>query len=70
MFGDVGHGILMGMMSGYLIVKEKKFLNVEDGMFKTIFDGRYMIFMMSLFSIYTGMLYNEFVSEIESGESE
>jgi hypothetical protein len=29
-----------------------------------------MIFMMSLFSIYTGMLYNEFVSEIESGESE
>ena len=60
MFGDFGHGILMLLAALYLVVNEKKLgakpLNeiVQMG-----FDGRYAILLMAVFSIYTGMLYNE-----------
>ncbi|KFK30491.1 hypothetical protein AALP_AA7G268500 [Arabis alpina] len=63
MFGDWGHGICILLASLYLIVREKKFASQKLGdIMDMAFGGRYVIFMMSLFSIYTGLIYNEFFS--------
>jgi len=60
MFGDFGHGLLMTLFATYLIVKEKQLSSVQlNEMIKTCFDGRYVLILMGLFSMYTGLLYNE-----------
>jgi V-type H+-transporting ATPase subunit a len=60
MFGDFGHGFLMLFAALYLVMNEKKL--AASGLNEIIqmaFDGRYAILLMSIFSIYTGLLYNE-----------
>lgn len=61
MFGDWGHGILMFMAAFWLIKNEKKFSSQKLGdIMEMAFGGRYVILLMSIFSIYTGFVYNEF----------
>lgn len=63
MFGDWGHGICLLLATFYFLVMEKKFSSKKLGdIMEMAFGGRYVILMMSLFSIYTGLIYNEFFS--------
>lgn len=62
MFGDVGHGILMTIFAAYLCINEKKIAAKGkrlNEMVAMCFGGRYIILLMGIFSIYTGLLYNE-----------
>ncbi|XP_023769720.1 V-type proton ATPase subunit a3 [Lactuca sativa] len=63
MFGDWGHGICILIAALFLILKEKKYSSQKLGdIMEMTFGGRYVIFLMALFSIYTGLIYNEFFS--------
>ncbi|EME29854.1 V-type proton ATPase subunit a2 [Galdieria sulphuraria] len=60
MFGDIGHGMLMTLVAAILIFKEKQLGGRKlNELVQTCFDGRYMILLMGLFSVYTGFIYNE-----------
>lgn len=61
MFGDVGHGLLMCLFASYLIIFERKFANQKlNEILQFCYDGRYIILLMGIFSLYTGLIYNEF----------
>ncbi|CAN1127136.1 V-type proton ATPase subunit a3 [Linum perenne] len=63
MFGDWGHGICLLLATLFLIAMEKKYSNQKLGdILEMTFGGRYLLLMMSIFSIYTGFIYNEFFS--------
>ncbi|XP_055947177.1 V-type proton ATPase 116 kDa subunit a 1-like isoform X1 [Argiope bruennichi] len=65
MFGDCGHGLLMALFAFWMIIKEKQFLakKGDNEIWNTMFGGRYIIFLMGLFSIYTGLIYNDAFSK-------
>ncbi|KAK4804558.1 hypothetical protein SAY86_004375 [Trapa natans] len=63
MFGDWGHGICLFLATLYFIMRERKLSRQKLGdITEMIFGGRYVIMMMALFSIFTGLIYNEFFS--------
>ncbi|EYU36217.1 hypothetical protein MIMGU_mgv1a001612mg [Erythranthe guttata] len=63
MFGDWGHGICLLLGALFLLAREKKFGSQKLGSFmEMLFGGRYVLLLMSLFSIYCGLIYNEFFS--------
>ncbi|CAL5200304.1 unnamed protein product [Lathyrus oleraceus] len=63
MFGDWGHGICLLLGALVLISRENKLSTQKLGSFmEMLFGGRYVILLMSLFSIYCGLIYNEFFS--------
>ncbi|KAI8523966.1 hypothetical protein RHMOL_Rhmol13G0112700 [Rhododendron molle] len=63
MFGDWGHGICLLMGALFLIARESKLGSQKLGSFmEMLFGGRYVLLLMSLFSIYCGLIYNEFFS--------
>ncbi|AQK99558.1 V-type proton ATPase subunit a1 [Zea mays] len=63
MFGDWGHGICLLLGALVLILREKRFSSQKLGSFMELaFGGRYVILLMAIFSIYCGLIYNEFFS--------
>lgn len=62
MFGDIGHGFLMFLSALYLVLNEKKLSSIKDEIFTMFFSGRYMVLLMGIFSIFTGIIYNDMFS--------
>ncbi|KAM4622673.1 V-type proton ATPase 116 kDa subunit a 1 isoform 3-T3 [Discoglossus pictus] len=65
MFGDFGHGILMTLFAVWLVVRESRILSQKNDneLFSMVFSGRYIILLMGLFSVYTGLIYNDCFSK-------
>uniref|UniRef100_A0A3Q3JW11 V-type proton ATPase subunit a n=1 Tax=Monopterus albus TaxID=43700 RepID=A0A3Q3JW11_MONAL len=65
MFGDLGHGIIMALFAFWMVRHEnnRKLKNTRNEIWNTFFEGRYIILMMGLFSIYTGLIYNDCFSK-------
>lgn len=60
MFGDIGHGVLVLIFSAWMVIWEQKLSTWKIGEIWTIFfGGRYIILLMSFFSIYAGFMYND-----------
>ncbi|KAF3037843.1 H(+)-transporting V0 sector ATPase subunit a [Didymella heteroderae] len=58
MFGDAGHGSILLLSALAMIYYERRLERSKlDELFSMMFYGRYIIFMMGLFSIYTGLIY-------------
>jgi V-type H+-transporting ATPase subunit a len=63
MFGDFGHGALITMVATILIYWETKLGSTKlEEMIKMAFLGRYIMLMMGLFSMYTGLIYCDIFS--------
>lgn len=58
MFGDMGHGLLMTLAASAMIYWEKPLSRGKlDELFSMAFYGRYIMLMMGIFSMYTGLIY-------------
>lgn len=64
MFGDAGHGVILTLAGVYLLWNEKSFAKKQPGgeIGRIFFAGRYVILLMGLFSIQSGLLYNDIFS--------
>uniref|UniRef100_A0A7S1KSN2 V-type proton ATPase subunit a n=1 Tax=Percolomonas cosmopolitus TaxID=63605 RepID=A0A7S1KSN2_9EUKA len=64
MFGDYGHGFIMFLFALTLVIFQSKLRNFAETneMFGMVFQGRYIVLLMGLFSMYTGLLYNDIFS--------
>ncbi|KAK5723531.1 H(+)-transporting V0 sector ATPase subunit a [Elasticomyces elasticus] len=58
MFGDFGHGAIMALAALAMIYWEKPLQRgKQDELFGMAFYGRYIMLMMGVFSMYTGLIY-------------
>merc|ERR1711944_120503 len=65
MFGDAGHGVIMLAFGLWMCIKEKQLESrkIDSEIWKIFFAGRYLISIMSIFSIFTGLIYNDIFSK-------
>ncbi|KFA66135.1 hypothetical protein S40285_03393 [Stachybotrys chlorohalonatus IBT 40285] len=63
MFGDFGHAIIMLSGALAMIYWEKSLKKVTFELFAMIFYGRYIALVMAVFSVFTGLIYNDAFSK-------
>jgi V-type H+-transporting ATPase subunit a len=65
MFGDAGHGLVVLGFGLWMCIKEKQLeaRKIDSEIWKIFFAGRYLITLMAMFSIYTGLIYNDVFSK-------
>ena len=64
MFGDFGHGILMTCAALAMVYFEKPMSRTKlNELVSMAFYGRYIMLLMGVFSIYTGLIYNDCFSK-------
>ncbi|KFA77139.1 hypothetical protein S40288_05273 [Stachybotrys chartarum IBT 40288] len=63
MFGDFGHAIIMLSGALAMIYWEKPLKKVTFELFAMIFYGRYIALVMAVFSVFTGLIYNDAFSK-------
>ena len=61
MFGDIGHGLLLFITSVYIEVNYNKILN-SDSFLKGMLRYRYIFLLMGFYSLFCGIIYNDFMS--------
>ena len=57
MFGDMGHGSILGFLGLFLVMFPKQ---LENSGLKPFLPMRYFIFLLGLCSTYSGFMYSEF----------
>ncbi|KAJ3242214.1 H(+)-transporting V0 sector ATPase subunit a [Chytriomyces hyalinus] len=64
MFGDLGHGFIMALFAAWMCKYEVNLATKKWGeIWGTFFGGRYIILLMGIFSMYTGLVYNDIFSK-------
>lgn len=64
MFGDFGHGFVMFLFALLLVLNENHpSLSQSQEILRMFFNGRYILLLMGLFSVYTGLIYNDCFSK-------
>ncbi|KAM6953862.1 V-type proton ATPase 116 kDa subunit a 1 [Aplochiton taeniatus] len=63
MFGDCGHGLVMALMALWVILQEQSFRKIHNQLVSVLVTGRYMLLLMGVYSVYTGLIYNDCFSK-------
>lgn len=63
MFGDFGHACIMLSAALAMIYWEKPLKKVTFELFAMVYYGRYIALVMAIFSVFTGLVYNDVFSQ-------
>ncbi|KAL7840891.1 hypothetical protein AOLI_G00262140 [Acnodon oligacanthus] len=63
MFGDCGHGLILTLLAIWVIKQQEQLSRWKSEFVDVLVGGRFIILLMGLFSIYTGLIYNDCLSK-------